>query len=180
MTHQVNDSKLKEKDGKSILKLASKIEGKESSIAEELEKISEKEKQRILTTEVSKHRGKESTFTLLTHAIFCENSQAVKDILQQAKLSNLLKSVLNAKIISDDSLIYTPLTYAILCKNSKAIKEILKVSKENGILKDILDATTTIKYLDGRRATVTPLACAILCGDSIAIEEILKVSKNLS
>ncbi|WP_264374120.1 WD_0033/WD_0034 family tandem repeat-containing protein [Wolbachia endosymbiont (group A) of Sphecodes ephippius] len=100
--------------------------------------------------------------------------------MQQAKLSNLLKSVLNAKIISDDSLIYTPLTYAILCKNSKAIKEILKVSKENGILKDILDATTTIKYLDGRRATVTPLACAILCGDSIAIEEILKVSKNLS
>ncbi|WP_341820109.1 hypothetical protein [Wolbachia endosymbiont (group A) of Andrena bucephala] len=43
--------------------------------------------------------------------------------------SGLLKSVLNAKIISDDSLIYTPLTYAILCKNSKAIKEILKVSK---------------------------------------------------
>ncbi|KDB19792.1 hypothetical protein wGmm_0535 [Wolbachia endosymbiont of Glossina morsitans morsitans] len=91
ITYQANDSKLKEKDEKSILKLASKIKGKKSSIAEELEKISKKEKQRILTTEVSKHQGKESTFTLLTHAIFCENSQAVKDILQQAKLSNLLK-----------------------------------------------------------------------------------------
>ncbi len=66
MTHQVNDSKLKEKDEKSILKLASKIEGKKSSIAEELEKISEKEKQRILTTEVSKHRGKEPTIALFT------------------------------------------------------------------------------------------------------------------
>ncbi|WP_242049562.1 hypothetical protein [Wolbachia endosymbiont of Kradibia gibbosae] len=38
MTHQVNDSKLKEKDEKNILKLASKIKGKKSSIAEELEK----------------------------------------------------------------------------------------------------------------------------------------------
>ncbi len=32
MTHQVNDSKLKEKDEKSILKLASKIEGKKVAL----------------------------------------------------------------------------------------------------------------------------------------------------
>lgn len=175
ITYQVNDSKLKEKDEKSILKLASKIKGKKSSIAEELEKISKEKKQRILTTEVSKHRGKESTFTLLTHAIFCENSQAVKDILRQAELSNLLRSVLSAKIISDDSLIYTPLTYAILCKNSKAIEEILKISKENSILEDILNATITIKHQNSQEVTDKVLAAL---HDRKVIQKILIAREN--
>jgi hypothetical protein len=161
-------------------KISIKNKRQKSGIAEELEKISEEKKQRILTTELSKHRDKEPTVTPLAYAIFCENSQAVKDILQQAELSNLLKSVLSVKIISDDSLVYTPLTYAILCKNSKAIEEILKASKENDILKDILDTTTTIKHSDSREVTYTLLAYAILRENSIAIEEILKISKENS
>jgi hypothetical protein len=174
-TYQVNDSKLKEKDEKSILKLASKIKGKKSSIAEELEKISEEKKQRILTTEVSKHRDKEPTVTPLAYAIFCENSQAVKDILQQAELSNLLKSVLSVKIISDDSLVYTPLTYAILCKNSKAIEEILKASKETDILKDILNTTITIKHQNNQKVTYQLLAAL---HDRKAIQKILDIAEE--
>ncbi|WP_395461491.1 hypothetical protein [Wolbachia endosymbiont (group A) of Therophilus tumidulus] len=182
MTHQVNDSKLKEKDEKSILKLASKIEGKESSIAEELEKISEKEKQRILTTEVSKHRGKEPTIISLAYAILRKDSIAVEKMLRVAKENGILKDILDAtttiKYPGGQEETCTPLTYAILCKNSKTIEETLKVSKENGILKDILNATTTIKYPDGRRVTVTPLAYAILRKDSMAVEKMLRVAKE--
>ncbi|MBC6686350.1 hypothetical protein H9I48_03830 [Wolbachia pipientis] len=180
-TYQVNDSKLKEKDEKSILKLASKIKGKKSSIAEELEKISKEKKQRILTTEVSKHRSKESTVTPLAYAIH-RNSIVVEKMLRVAKETDTLKDILDATTIikcpDGQEEIYTPLTYAILYKNSKAIEEILKVSKENGILKDILDATTIIKCPEGWRAAFTPLTYAILCENSKAIEEILKVSKE--
>ncbi|WP_425385938.1 WD_0033/WD_0034 family tandem repeat-containing protein [Wolbachia endosymbiont (group A) of Barypeithes pellucidus] len=133
MTHQVNDSKLKEKDEKSILKLASKIKGKKSSIAEELEKISEEKKQRILTTEVSKHRDKELTVTPLAYAILRKDSIAVEKMLRVAKETDTLKDILDATTIikcpDGQEEIYTPLTYAILCKNSKTIEEILKVSR---------------------------------------------------
>ncbi|MDE5061833.1 WD_0033/WD_0034 family tandem repeat-containing protein [Wolbachia endosymbiont of Drosophila tsacasi] len=152
---------MKEKDEKSILKLASKIKGKKSSIAEELEKISKEKKQRVLTMEVSKHRGKESTFTPLAYAIH-RNSIAVEKLLRVAKENGILKDILDAtttiKHSESREVTYTPLTYAILRRNSIAIEEILKISKENRILKDILNATITIKHQNNQKVTDKLLA----------------------
>ncbi len=182
MTHQVNDSKLKEKDEKSILKLASKIKGKKSSIAEELEKISKKEKQRILTTEVSKHRGKEPTIISLAYAILRKDSIAVEKMLRVAKENGILKDILDAtttiKYPGGQEETCTPLTYAILCKNSKTIEETLKVSKENGILKDILNATTTIKYPDSEEKIYTPLTYTISCKSNEAFNTTREINQD--
>ncbi|WP_341810487.1 hypothetical protein [Wolbachia endosymbiont (group A) of Volucella bombylans] len=182
MTHQVNDSKLKEKDEKSILKLASKIKGKKSSIAEELEKISKKEKQRILTTEVSKHRGKEPTIISLAYAILRKDSIAVEKMLRVAKENGILKDILDAtttiKYPGGQEETCTPLTYAILCKNSKTIEETLKVSKENGILKDILNATTTIKYPDSEEKIYTPLTYTISCKSNEAFNTTRDINQD--
>ncbi len=182
MTHQVNDSKLKEKDEKSILKLASKIKGKKSSIAEELEKISKKEKQRILTTEVSKHRGKEPTIISLAYAILRKDSIAVEKMLRVAKENGILKDILDAtttiKYPGGQEETCTPLTYAILCKNSKTIEETLKVSKENGILKDILNATITIKYPDSEEKIYTPLTYTISCKSNEAFNTTRAINQD--
>ncbi|WP_353279246.1 hypothetical protein [Wolbachia endosymbiont (group A) of Cydia amplana] len=179
MTHQVNDSKLKEKDEKNILKLASKIKGKKSSIAEELEKISKKEKQRILTTEVSKHRGKEPTIISLAYAILRKDSIAVEKMLRVAKENGILKDILDAtttiKYPGGQEETCTPLTYAILCKNSKTIEETLKVSKENGILKDILNTTITIKHKNNQKVTDKLLAAL---HDRKVIQEILDIARE--
>ncbi len=157
MTHQVNDSKLKEKDEKSILKLASKIKGKKSSIAEELEKISKKEKQRILTTEVSKHRGKEPTIISLAYAILRKDSMAVEKMLRVAKENGILKDILDAtttiKYPDGQEETCTPLAYAILRKDSIAVEKMLRVAKENVILKDILNTTITIKHKNNQKVT---------------------------
>ncbi|MDR0773241.1 MAG: hypothetical protein LBE46_02835 [Wolbachia pipientis] len=178
-TYQVNDLKLKEKDEKSILKLASKIKDKKSSIAEELEKISKEKKQRILTTEVSKHWDKEPTVTPLAYAILRKDSIAVEKILRVAKGTDTLKDILDAtriiKCPDGQEEIYTPLTYAILCENSKAIEEILKVSKENGILKDILDATITIKHQNNQEVTDKVLAALY---DRKVIQKILDIARE--
>ncbi|WP_458695156.1 WD_0033/WD_0034 family tandem repeat-containing protein, partial [Wolbachia endosymbiont of Nomada leucophthalma] len=61
MTHQVNNSKSKEK-----------------------------EKQRIPTTEVSKHRGKEPTIISLAYAILRKDSIAVEKMLRVAKENGIL------------------------------------------------------------------------------------------
>ncbi len=126
MTHQVNDSKLKEKDEKSILKLASKIKGKKSSIAEELEKISKKEKQRILTTEVSKHRGKEPTIISLAYAILRKDSIAVEKMLRVAKENGILKDILDATTTIKYQVVRKKLAHHLLMPYYVKIAKLLK------------------------------------------------------
>jgi len=166
-TYQANDLNLKEKDEKSILKSASKIKGKKSSIAEELEKISKEKKQRILTTEVSKRRDKEPTVTPLAYAILRKDSIAVEKMLRVAKENDTLKDILDAtttiKYPDGHEETCTSLAYAILRKDSIAVEKMLRVAKENDILKDILNATITIKYQDSEEKIYAPLTYTISC-----------------
>ncbi|WP_423349261.1 WD_0033/WD_0034 family tandem repeat-containing protein [Wolbachia sp. wLmal] len=179
MTHQVNDSKLKEKDEKSILKLASKIEGKKSSIAEELEKISEKEKQRILTTEVSKHRGKEPTIISLAYAILRKDSIAVEKMLRVAKENGILKDILNTTITikhKNNQKVTDKLLAAL--HDRKVIQKILDIARENDILKDILNATITIKYPDSEEKIYTPLTYTISCKSNEAFNTTRAINQD--
>ncbi len=178
-TYQVNDSKLKEKDEKSILKLASKIKGKKSSTVEKLEKISEEEKQRILTTEVSKHRDKEPTVTPLAYAILRKDSIAVEKMLRVAKENGILKDILDAtttiKYPDGQEETCTSLAYAILRKDSIAVEKMLRVAKENDILKDILNTTITIKHQNNQKVTDKLLAAL---HDRKAIQKILDIAEE--
>jgi len=178
-TYQANDLKLKEKDEKSIFKLASKIKGKKSSIAEELEKISKEKKQRILTTEVSKHRDKEPTVTPLAYAILRKDSIAVEKMLRVAKETDTLKDILDAtttiKYPDGHEETCTSLAYAILRKDSIAVEKMLRVAKENDILKDILNTTITIKHQNNQEVTDKVLA---VLHDRKVIQKILDIARE--
>ncbi|WP_244662743.1 WD_0033/WD_0034 family tandem repeat-containing protein [Wolbachia endosymbiont of Ceratosolen solmsi] len=179
MTHQVNDSKLKEKDEKNILKLASKIKGKKSSIAEELEKISKKEKQRILTTEVTKHRGKEPTIISLAYAILRKDSIAVEKMLRVAKENGILRDILDTTITikhKNNQKVTDKLLAAL--HDRKVIQEILDIARENDILKDILNATITIKYPDSEEKIYTPLTYTISCKSNEAFNTTRAINQD--
>ncbi|MGL9718717.1 MAG: hypothetical protein ACR5K9_08870 [Wolbachia sp.] len=141
---KIESSTLKKKDREKVIKLLSKIRKKEN-IAEKLKKSSY-DIQTILKTKITfeyPDEGIEQTFTLLHHAIHHENSQAVKDIVEEAKKQSLLEQVLNEEMMikrSDGKIEkYTILSCAKLCGNSKVVDEILKMVQDEKILKGIFD-----------------------------------------
>ncbi|MFP3026153.1 MAG: hypothetical protein ACEY3L_07875 [Wolbachia sp.] len=164
MTYEVNSSTLEKKNKKNILKLVSKMKDKKNSIAEELKKMPEEERQKIFATKVSKHQDRESTVTPLAYAILRKDSIAVEKMLRVAKENDILKDILNTTITikhQNNQKVTDKLLAAL--HDRKAIQKILDIAEENDILKDILNATITIKYQDSEEKIYTPLTYTISC-----------------
>ncbi|WP_375316019.1 hypothetical protein [Wolbachia endosymbiont (group A) of Colletes cunicularius] len=95
-----DDGKLTNQDKEKLFKLLKKI-GESKGISEKFKKSDYNTRKILLTRVVYKHEGRKDVFTLLNYAKLCNNNQAVKDLLEEAKKHGIFEEVNDKKIISE-------------------------------------------------------------------------------